>query len=134
MNRRIGLLSGFVLVAIAGCSDTPSTQNTSAAEPTVIDLTQTGCQFLEVENQDYGYTPTNAEQCKEINAATIRDRTSTFQPLELTAGEYLPRLQSGRSLRTRLLPARHRYPASHPTQSQRWRSHSRYNPRLPRHP
>ncbi|MGP1383701.1 MAG: hypothetical protein ACTS2F_09085 [Thainema sp.] len=104
MNRIIGWVSGLALVAIAGCSgSTPNAQApsansstsetiTAAAEPTVIELTQTGCQFLEVENRDYGYTPASAEQCEEINAETIRDRESAFQPLQLAAGEYIFRV------------------------------------------
>ena len=57
------------LAALAACSNSQVADNSSqqtaqanlpvaqAASPTVIDLTQVGCQFLEVESQDFDYQP-----------------------------------------------------------------------------
>ena len=41
----------------------------AAAEPTVINLSQVGCQFLESEHDvNRGYTPKTADDCRKINA------------------------------------------------------------------
>ena len=56
-----------------------------AAQPTVIDLTQVGCQFLESENGvDHGFTTTSKADCKSINAETAAKRLG--RPCESYAG------------------------------------------------
>ena len=92
----------LLLVSLNACSQsdrvaTPTApQETSPTEgvasPTVIDLTQVGCQFLEVEAQDYQYSPQKAEDCKEINSQTLAERESGFKPLELKPGKYIFRV------------------------------------------
>jgi len=64
-------------------------QPAAAAEGQVIELTQTGCQFLEIENGvDHGYEPTSAEDCKAINARTGEERLAEAKVLELEPGTY----------------------------------------------
>jgi hypothetical protein len=59
------------------------------ADPQVIELTQTGCQFLESENGvDRGFAPTSADDCKRINAETGGARVGEAKVLELAPGSY----------------------------------------------
>jgi len=41
-----------------------------AAEPTVIDLTQTACQFVEAEGMDHGFTSARKADCEAINKSS----------------------------------------------------------------
>ncbi len=66
--------------------------SSSQSEATVIELTQVGCQFLEVEAQNYEYQTKSAEDCKKINSETIAERKSGFKPLELKPGKYVFRV------------------------------------------
>lgn len=61
----------------------------TAAEGEVIELTQTGCQFLESENGiDHGFAPKRAEDCNRINAETGEGRLEQAEVLELAPGTY----------------------------------------------
>lgn len=91
--------SGLLCLALAGCTSNTQTSNNSVpsdikaeAEATVIDLTQVGCQFLEVEAKDYQYQPTSADDCQQINSETLAARKSEFKPLELKPGKYIFRV------------------------------------------
>lgn len=66
----------------------------AAAKPTVIDLTQTGCQFVEPEGQDHGYQTNSAHDCKAINGKTGAKRLSAAKPMELKPGSYIFRVQN----------------------------------------
>ena len=60
-DTRIAVLAAAALL-LAGSA-------AGAAEPTVVTLTQVGCQFLESENGvDHHYTPKTEEDCNKINA------------------------------------------------------------------
>ncbi|MDX1540754.1 MAG: hypothetical protein R3349_05065 [Geminicoccaceae bacterium] len=60
-----------------------------AAQDGVIELTQTGCQFLESENGvDHGFEPASAEDCNRINAETRDQRLEQAEVLELSPGTY----------------------------------------------
>lgn len=93
MNARRVLISNLILLlATGGCS---ASQNGSIQSPKqnseiqIITLTQTGCQFLETESQDYHFNTTQPEDCQQINAQTLNDRQQSFQPLYLKSGEYI---------------------------------------------
>ncbi|MDQ6952747.1 MAG: hypothetical protein Q9M15_04385 [Mariprofundaceae bacterium] len=64
------------------------------AAPTIIEFTQTGCQFIEPENQDYGYKPKNSSDCKHINASTQEKRLAVSQVRRLQAGDYIFRVHN----------------------------------------
>lgn len=65
----------------------------SAQEATVIEFTQTGCQFVESENgADHGYAPTLAEDCKAINGKTGDERLAKSKTLTLKPGKYVFRV------------------------------------------
>ena len=64
-----------------------------AQEVTVIDLTQTGCQFLESEDgQDLGYQPAAKADCEAINAQTADERLAAHAPMHLAPGKYIFRV------------------------------------------
>jgi hypothetical protein len=64
-----------------------------AADAEVIDLTQTGCQFVEAENGvDHGFETTQKADCEAINAETGTKRLASAKVLELEPGEYVFRV------------------------------------------
>lgn len=66
-----------------------------AAAPTIIPLTQTGCQFLESENgSDRGYATTKAADCEAINARTGKQRLADAKVLKLKPGKYVFRVSN----------------------------------------
>jgi hypothetical protein len=66
-----------------------------AASPTIIDLTQTGCQFLEPEQgYDHRFKTKQATDCVEINAETGADRIAEVKPIVLKPGKYVFRIQN----------------------------------------
>jgi hypothetical protein len=61
--------------------------------PTVIELTQTGCQFVESENGvDHGYQTTRKEDCEAINEKSGEKRLADATTLELKPGKYIFRV------------------------------------------
>ena len=60
---------------------------------TVIELTQTGCQFIESEGGvDHGYTPGEKADCEAINADTLGERVGDENTLHLMPGRYVFRV------------------------------------------
>lgn len=71
------------------------TSFTAVAAPTVIKLTQTGCQFVEIEDGvDHGFKTRQAMDCVLINAETGAERLSEVKPLILKPGEYVFRVSN----------------------------------------
>lgn len=89
--RSFPVLGHIVAVSFAAAALFPASR--AMAEPQVIALTQTACQFVESENGiERGYTTTKKADCDTINAATAADRLAEAQVLELKAGEYVFRV------------------------------------------
>lgn len=63
-----------------------------ANEPTVIELTQTGCQFLEPEGMDHGYKTMSKADCEAINGDSGAKRLADVEPLVLKPGKYIFRV------------------------------------------
>jgi len=61
---------------------------------TVVQLTQTGCQFVEPEAVDHQYVSSQADDCKAINATTGAERLDQSRVLRLKAGDYLFRVRN----------------------------------------
>jgi hypothetical protein len=88
--RRSGLgaavLAGGLAVsgwALAGTNDTA----------TVVELTQTGCQFIESENGvDHGFKPESADDCKAINDKSTEERLAAANVIRLKPGSYVFRV------------------------------------------
>ena len=65
----------------------------AAEQATVIELTQTGCQFLESENGvDHDFQTTAKEDCERINARTAEQRLADSEPMRLKPGKYIFRV------------------------------------------
>jgi hypothetical protein len=61
-----------------------------AAEPTVIELTQVGCQFIESENGvNHGFKTTQSSDCEAINKRTAEERLKKAKVLRLKPGKYV---------------------------------------------
>jgi hypothetical protein len=66
-----------------------------AEEPQVINLTQTGCQFVESENGvDHGYSTRSMADCEAINAKSGEERLAGAKPLHLKQGHYIFRVSN----------------------------------------
>ena len=64
-----------------------------AAEATVVELTQTACQFVEAENGvDHGYTSTAKADCETINASHGSERLADSKVLTLKPGKHVFRV------------------------------------------
>lgn len=78
-----GLFAALVLVG----SPAP------AEEPAVIELTQTPCQFVEIESDgDHGFKSSEKADCEKINAETGAERLAAAQVLRLKPGDYVFRV------------------------------------------
>ncbi len=64
----------------------------NAAEPTVITLTQTGCQFTEPEGEDHGFKTAGAADCKAINTRSGDKRLAQAKTITLKPGPYIFRV------------------------------------------
>jgi len=63
------------------------------AVPTVIELSQIPCQFVESEGGvEHGFRSTRSADCEAINARTGTERLAKVEPLVLKPGEYLFRV------------------------------------------
>lgn len=85
-----GSFAAAALMA-AGWSTGPSSATTEA---TVIELTQTACQFVEVEGTDHGFTSTKKADCETINASSGAERLAQFKTLQLNPGKYVFRVKN----------------------------------------
>ncbi len=66
-----------------------------SSAPTVISLTQTGCQFVEAENNtDHGYMTSRKEDCININGASANTRLKDSAILNLKPGKYVFRVKN----------------------------------------
>jgi hypothetical protein len=109
MNYQSFICSSLLLFSLTACtsnqgdksllnSSSPATSGQKVVDShdkstsTVINLTQVGCQFLEIEGKNYQYQPRNADDCKKINGETLTSRESGFKPLELKPGKYIFRV------------------------------------------
>ena len=86
LHCAIGSTTGGFAVALAlGWAEMAAAANSDH----VIQLTQTGCQFLEPEKGvDRGFEPRSAEDCNRINAETGDQRLANAEILELSPGTY----------------------------------------------
>ncbi len=64
----------------------------ASEETNVIELTQTGCQFVETESKDHQFQTKKASDCRQINRKTAKERLSNASPMQLKAGKYIFRV------------------------------------------
>jgi len=93
-SARTRLHSGlFAATAVAGLLAVGGANGASSGDATVVELSQTGCQFVESENGiDHGYAPKSADDCKAINQKTGGERLDTAKVLKLKPGKYVFRV------------------------------------------
>lgn len=63
-----------------------------AAAQEIIELTQTGCQFLEPEGRDHNFRTSKKADCEAINSKTGKDRLAESRVLKLKPGKYVFRI------------------------------------------
>lgn len=86
--------SPWLVSALAGCL-VVGAATARAATPTVIELTQVPCQFLESENGvDHGYKSSRKADCEAINAKTQDRRLAVAGTLQLKPGKYIFRVSN----------------------------------------
>ena len=79
--------------AVVGLTAAFAGPASSAKEPTVIELTQIACQFLESENGvDHGFTTSKKADCEAINGETGAERLAEAKVIELEPGTYIFRV------------------------------------------
>ena len=85
------LIAPLASAALATLSLTAAT--VAAQEAPIVQLTQTGCQFLEPENGvDHAFVTTSKPDCEAINARTGEERLAEATTLTLEPGDYIFRV------------------------------------------
>ena len=72
------------LAVVAGLG----TSGHAAGTATVIELTQTGCQFVEAEGKDHGFTTASKGDCEAINQRNGDERLAGSKTIALKPGKY----------------------------------------------
>ena len=79
-------------LAASGLAAAVAVGTANADDAQVIELTQTACQFVEIETGDHGYTTTKKADCEAINAKSGAERLENSQTLQLKPGKYVFRV------------------------------------------
>ncbi len=66
----------------------------AASDAQVIELTQTACQFVEIEGKDHRYSSNSKADCEVINNDTGDDRLAGSKTLKLKPGKYIFRVKN----------------------------------------
>lgn len=83
----------LIVAAVAGGCMLTNAAFGAANEPTVIELTQVACQFVESENNtDHMFETRTAEDCKAINSETGDQRADNADVIKLQPGRYVFRV------------------------------------------
>ena len=64
----------------------------AAGDATVIELTQTACQFVEVEGSDHGYTSNSKADCEKINETNGAELLAKSETIKVKPGSYVFRV------------------------------------------
>ena len=86
-----GTLPRFA-VLVAGAIFAVAITPAGAAAQEIIELTQTGCQFLEPEGRDHNFKTSKKADCEAINSKTGEDRLAKSRALKLKPGNYVFRV------------------------------------------
>jgi hypothetical protein len=83
---KLAIFAAPLIAATAmGCASAAN-----AAE--VVNLTQTGCQFLEPEGQDHDFKTSKKADCEAINAKSANERVAASEVIQLKPGKYVFRV------------------------------------------
>lgn len=86
------LTTGTLAVAALLAASWSTGPTHAAGDAKVIELTQTACQFVEVEGVDHGYTSSSKADCEAINSQSGADRLAGSKTLELEPGNHVFRV------------------------------------------
>ena len=87
---KTAIFAGLAAALSAGAISTGPAR--AAAGATVIELTQTACQFVEVEGADHGYSSASKADCETINDGSGAERLAKAETLTLKPGSYVFRV------------------------------------------
>ncbi len=83
----------FTASAVAALAAISMLSSASVAEEAkIVELTQTACQFVEVEDKDHNYKSTKKADCEAINAKTAEERLKTAKVMKLKPGKHVFRV------------------------------------------
>ena len=82
---RLAFLAAGALIAVSGMSSGAQAQE-------IVELTQTGCQFLEPEGRDHNFKTSKKADCEAINSKTGKDRIADSRVIKLKPGKYVFRV------------------------------------------
>lgn len=80
------------ILTLAGAAFMGGSLSSAAQAAEIIELTQTGCQFLEPEGTDHNYKTSRKSDCETINSKSGEDRLAKSKVMKLKAGEYIFRV------------------------------------------
>ncbi|MFH1804459.1 MAG: hypothetical protein ABID63_06190 [Pseudomonadota bacterium] len=83
---------GWRMAGLAGIMAATMMPAAAHAAPQVIELTQTGCQFLEPEGKDYGYQTRKKADCEAINGESGAERLAQSNVMRVKAGDFIFRV------------------------------------------
>ncbi len=90
------MFKNAIFASVAAAALTASALSTgparAAGDATVIELTQTACQFVEVEGSDHGYASGSKADCEKINEGSGAERLDKAETLKLKPGTYVFRV------------------------------------------
>jgi len=94
MASRAPIIKACTLVTL-GAGITLAATRAPATEPTVIELTQVPCQFLEPEKgKNHGYESRKKADCEAINAGSAAARLAEAKTILLRPGKYVFRVSN----------------------------------------
>ncbi len=82
----------FAICCAAGMVAAVAFAPIAATSAELVELTQTGCQFIEPEGTDHGYKTTRKADCEAVNKKTGAKRVASAQVIRLKPGEYVFRV------------------------------------------
>ena len=84
-------IAAVTAVGLAAAIASPAS---AAANAQVVELTQTACQFVEVEGQDHGFASKSRADCEAINDDSGSERLAAARVLKLKPGKYVFRVSN----------------------------------------
>lgn len=85
--------AGRIGIAVAGLIAASTFSYQATAAPTIIELVQVPCQFLDIE-KDHGFTSSKKADCETINEKTGAERLQNAEVMKLKPGEYIFRVSN----------------------------------------
>ena len=88
------LCMSFGIMTLSAATFVGGLAPSTAQAAEIIELTQTGCQFLEPEGTDHNYKTGQKSDCETINSQTSEERLAKANVMKLEPGEYIFRVKN----------------------------------------